>query len=82
MHPFTLEGASMPVRNVSPPPQRSLSALDHRAIDMAGHLLVVGIWLERQLSVPKILKTLAAESGTSGRLAKVSRFSPFFKEER
>jgi hypothetical protein len=66
----------MSVRNVSPSPTRSRSALDHHAIDIAGRLLVGGIWLERQFgSVPKVLTTLGAESATSGPSAKMSRFS-------
>src|ERR1700722_3758811 len=49
MHPFTVEGASMSVLNISSALQRSRSAVDHRAIDVAARLLVAGIWLERQL---------------------------------
>jgi hypothetical protein len=66
----------MSVRNISPLPKRSRSALDHRAIDMAGHLLLAGIWLERQFGNAQIRPpTSPAESGTSGPAAKVSRFS-------
>jgi hypothetical protein len=78
----------MSVRNVSPSPTRSRSGLDHRAIRIAGHLLLGGIWLERQFgSVPKALTTLAAESATSGPTATMSRFSlltprPFPSEKR
>jgi hypothetical protein len=51
----------MSVRNISPSPQRSRSALDHQGINAAARLLVAGIWLERQFgSVPKRLATLAA----------------------
>jgi hypothetical protein len=64
----------MSPRNISPSPERSRSALDHRGVDVAARLLVAGIWLERQFAhVPKILSTWAAESGTSGPAAKVSR---------
>jgi hypothetical protein len=56
---------------------QSRSDMDHRGIDVAARLLVAGIWLERQIgNVPKILTNLAAESGTSGPAAKVSRISP------
>ena len=78
----------MSVRNTIPSLQQSRSSLDHRAIDMAGHFLVVGIWLERQFgSVPNIRTILAAESGTTGPATKASRFSlvtprPLFREER
>jgi hypothetical protein len=48
----------MSVRNTSPSPKRSRSALDHRGIDAAARLLLAGIWLERQFgSVPKVLST-------------------------
>jgi hypothetical protein len=64
----------MSVRNISPSPRQSPSALDHRAIDMAARLLVAGIWLERHFgNAPKVLTISAAESGTSGSTAKVSR---------
>jgi hypothetical protein len=78
----------MSVGNASPSPKRSRSALDHRGIDVAARLLVAGIWLERQFgNAPKILTTLAAESGTSEPAAKVSRVSlsnsrQFLTEER
>jgi hypothetical protein len=54
----------MSVPNISPSLQRSRSALDHRAIDIAARLLVAGIWLERQLGNAPKIPTLAAESGT------------------
>jgi hypothetical protein len=67
----------MSVRNTSRSLPRSRSALDHRAIDVAARLLVAGIWLERQFgNSPKMLTTLATDSGTSGPAAKVSRVSP------
>ena len=48
----------MSVRNISPSLQRSRSALDHRAIDVAARLLLAGIWLERQFgNAPKLLTT-------------------------
>jgi hypothetical protein len=78
----------MSVRNINPSFPRSRSALDHRAIDVAARLLVAGIWLERQFgNAPKMLSTLATESGTSGPAAKVSRVSllspgPFLREWR
>jgi len=78
----------MSVRNISSPPERSRSALDHRGIDAAARLLVAGIWLERQFgSVPKILTTLAAELRGSGPAARVSRISfltphQFLRDER
>ena len=78
----------MSFRNISPSPMRSRSDLNHRGIDVAARLLVAGIWLERQFgNAPKILSTLATESGTSGPAAKVSRVSllspgPFLREWR
>jgi hypothetical protein len=62
-------------RNTIPSPKRPRSALDHRAIDMTARLLVAGIWLERQFVKPKLLTISAAESGTSGPAAKMSRES-------
>ena len=63
----------MSVRNTSPSPQRSRSALDRRGIDIAARLLVAGIWLERQIgTAPRIWITSAAESATSGQAANVS----------
>ena len=66
----------MSVPNMSPTPQRSRSALDHRGIDVAARLLLAGIWLERQLgNAPKVMATLPAASGMYGLAAKVSRVS-------
>jgi hypothetical protein len=78
----------MSVLRISPSLQRSRSPLDHRAIDVAARLLVVGIWFERQLgNAPKILTTLPAGSGMHGLVAKVSRVNvstphQFLREER
>jgi hypothetical protein len=78
----------MSVSNRTPSLQWSRSALDHRAIDVAGQLLVAGIWLERQLgNAPKILTTFPPASGIYGLVAKVSRVSAltphqFLREER
>jgi hypothetical protein len=78
----------MSVRNITPSFQRSRSALDHRAIDVAVRLLLAGIWLERQFgNAPKLLTTLTAESATFGPAANVSRVSvstsrQFLREER
>jgi hypothetical protein len=66
----------MSVSNTSPSLQWSRSALDHRAINVAGRLLVAGIWLERQLgNAPKKLTTFPPASGVHGLVAKVSRVS-------
>jgi hypothetical protein len=78
----------MSVRNVSRPLQRSPSGIDHRAIDMAARLLLVGTWVERQFgNAPKMLTTLAAKSRASGPTTKTSRLSllaprQFLREER
>jgi hypothetical protein len=41
-------------------PWSTLSDLDRRAITVAGHLLMSGVWLERKVStLPKFLGTLA-----------------------
>ena len=38
-----------------------LSELDRRAISVAGHLLMGGVWLERKVGdLPKLLGTLTA----------------------
>jgi hypothetical protein len=66
----------MSVRNIYPSAKRSRSALDRQAIDMAGHLLVLGIWLERKFgSVSNLRDTFFAESTTPERAAQVFRFS-------
>jgi hypothetical protein len=66
----------MSVSSISPSLQWPGSALDHRAIDVAGRLLVAGIWLERQLgNVPKILTAVPPASGVRGLVAKVFRVS-------
>jgi hypothetical protein len=77
----------MSVHNLSPSRPRSRSALDHRAIDMAGQFLAAGIWLELQLASVPIRTVWAAESGTSGQATKASRFQsftphPLLREER
>lgn len=51
----------MPIRSDQTARQWSTpSDLDRRAITVAGHLLMSGVWLERKVStLPKLLGTLA-----------------------
>jgi hypothetical protein len=67
LYPFKYMGASMTVRKSSPHPFRTTqSEIDRRAIGVACHLLVAGIWLERQLgNTPKILTSWAVGRGSS-----------------
>jgi len=64
----------MTVRNSSPhPPRTRQSEIDRRAIGVACHLLVAGIWLERQLgNTPKILASWAVGRGSSSRATPLS----------
>jgi hypothetical protein len=57
----------MTVRHTSPnPPRATQSEIDRRAIGVACHLLVAGVWLERRLgNTPKILTSWAVGRGSS-----------------